>query len=91
MALSRFLSQYGMLGVLLLLCLLFSILTMREQHPTGEVAAGRLAESLRPDGEATPGSIGVGGSPKMRLAPVVIVAGDAEADRSFADHLAADL
>ncbi|MBD3237210.1 MAG: hypothetical protein GF330_10930, partial [Candidatus Eisenbacteria bacterium] len=46
---------------------------------------------LRPDGEATPGSIGVGGSPKMRLAPVVIVAGDAEADRSFADHLAADL
>jgi ribose transport system permease protein len=43
---SRFLSDYGMLGVLLLLCGLFSVLTLHEQHPNGTVAAGRILKRL---------------------------------------------
>jgi ribose transport system permease protein len=43
---SRFLSDYGMLVVLLLLCLLFSLLTIREQHPAGTAAADALAEYI---------------------------------------------
>jgi ribose transport system permease protein len=41
----RWLTDYGMLGVLLILCLLFSILTVAEQHPTGADAAEALADS----------------------------------------------
>jgi ribose transport system permease protein len=41
----RWLTDYGMLGVLLILCLLFSILTVAEQHPTGADAAKVLADS----------------------------------------------
>jgi len=43
-------SNYGMLGVLLLLSLLFSILTLRPQHPTGEAAARAIAPRLDPSG-----------------------------------------
>ncbi|MCP4544970.1 MAG: ABC transporter permease [bacterium] len=42
-------SRYGMLGVLLLLCALFSVLTLRPQHPTGGAAARRLAASISDD------------------------------------------
>jgi ribose transport system permease protein len=53
--LSRFFSDYGMLGVLLLLCLFFSILTVNEQHPTGTSAAASLAGELREAGEPRTG------------------------------------
>jgi hypothetical protein len=43
---SRFVRDYGMLGVLLLLCLLFSVLTLREQSPTGAGAAKSVMASL---------------------------------------------
>jgi ribose/xylose/arabinose/galactoside ABC-type transport system permease subunit len=43
---SRFVRDYGMLGVLLLLCVLFSVLTLHEQYPTGTQAAAALAEKL---------------------------------------------
>lgn len=43
---ARLLSEYGMFVVLLLLCLLFSLLTVREQHPSGEQAAVALSERL---------------------------------------------
>jgi len=43
---SRLLSEYGMFVVLLLLGLLFSLLTIREQHPTGEQAAVALSRQL---------------------------------------------
>jgi ribose transport system permease protein len=43
------LSSYGMLGVLLLLCLLFSILTLRSQHPAGEGAARAIAKRIGAD------------------------------------------
>ena len=45
-ALRRRLSGYGMLGVLLLLCVLFSVLTLQDQHPTGKRAAAELASEL---------------------------------------------
>ncbi len=47
LALTRLLRDYGMLIVLLLLCLLFSILTISEQHPTGATAANKVAGELR--------------------------------------------
>ncbi len=43
---SRIFSDYGMLGVLLLLCLLFSSLTLREQSPSGQHAADKTLKSL---------------------------------------------
>ncbi len=45
---SRFISQYGMLGVLIILGGLFSLLTLQEQHPTGEAGAKALMGELRP-------------------------------------------
>jgi ribose transport system permease protein len=47
-ALRRHLLDYGMMAVLLLLCLLFSVLTWSEQVPTGETAARAVAAELRP-------------------------------------------
>ena len=45
-ALHRFLSDYGMIFVLLLLCAFFSAVTLTEQNPTGETAARQLAADL---------------------------------------------
>jgi ribose transport system permease protein len=42
----RLLSDYGMLGVLVLLCLLFSILTIRDQRLTGRDAANKILGSF---------------------------------------------
>ena len=44
--LSRFVEDYGMIFVLLLLCGLFSVTTFNEQHPTGEAAADLLAQQI---------------------------------------------
>ena len=44
--LSRFLSNYGMLGILIILGILFSILTLRDQYPTGDDAARSLSKAL---------------------------------------------
>lgn len=43
---ARFFIDYGMLLVLLLLCFFFSLMTIREQYPTGEKAARKLAPEL---------------------------------------------
>jgi ribose transport system permease protein len=78
-AFSRFLSQYGMVFVLLLLCVFFSLATLREQHPTGADAAraleGQLIEATR------------AGAPGADAA-VVIVSRAGEADVRFARELA---
>ncbi len=42
----QILSDYGMLGVLLLLCLFFSVVTLEEQHPEGEDAANRVVPKI---------------------------------------------
>jgi len=66
-------SEYGMLGVLLLLCLLFSILTVREQHPGGSGAAEALFENVT---GVVPSS-----------ARLLIVARETDEDRAFAFSL----
>ena len=44
--LSRFLADYGMIVVLLLLCAFFSVLTWSEQHPADRAGAERLAAEI---------------------------------------------
>ena len=44
--LRRLLFDYGMVLVLLLLCVFFSIKTMSEQEPTGDTAARNLARDV---------------------------------------------
>jgi ribose transport system permease protein len=51
--LGRLARDYGMLGVLILLCILFSVLTIDEQHPMGEAAAKLVAERLPTSGTIT--------------------------------------
>lgn len=43
---SRILRNYGMILVLLWLCILFSLLTLKRQAATGEAAAGQLARMI---------------------------------------------
>ena len=69
----RFLSDYGMLGALFLLCAFFSWRTWDEQHPTGE-AAGQLVAS------AVEKAVGTKGG-------VLIAARDNDEDRLFAAAL----
>jgi ribose transport system permease protein len=45
--LSRFISDYGMVFVLLALCAWFSWVTLAEQHPSGAAAGKQLARELR--------------------------------------------
>ncbi|HVP07162.1 MAG TPA: ABC transporter permease [Candidatus Acidoferrum sp.] len=70
----RFLADYGMLIVLLVLCLLFSVLTLRDQFPTGVDAAESLSKLLTD--EPSTGCI-------------LIVSRDNAEDRQFADRLEA--
>jgi ribose transport system permease protein len=73
----RFLSGYGMLLVLLLLCAYYSWVTRAEQHPTGAVAARQLAKDLR---QAS--------SPGARL---IIIAQNSPEDAAFAATLRQEL
>jgi ribose transport system permease protein len=74
---NRFLSDYGMLVVLLVLGALFGVLTIKEQHPTG-IDAGRQVARL------IAGQFGA-------QASVMIVTRDTADDRDFADAAAAQL
>ncbi|MBN1213508.1 MAG: ABC transporter permease [candidate division Zixibacteria bacterium] len=65
----RFISDYGMVIVLAGLCLLFSLLTITEQHPTGVAAAEDLLKQIR---ELVPG----GG-------PVLVVTSGSPDDSEF--------
>ena len=73
--LSRLLTAYGMLCVLVLLAGFFSVATLQEQQPTGEAAARSLARQL--EGRSFAG------------ARVVIVGRGGEEDARFASALAA--
>jgi ribose transport system permease protein len=72
--LSRLLSAYGMLGVLLLLAAFFSIATIQEQHPEGEAAARSVAARLeRTDiAGATVVIVGRGGEEDVRFAEALL-------------------
>lgn len=72
-ALSRLLTDYGMIFVLAMLCAFFSIATYTEQSPTGEAAARQVASTL---------------TAQFGLQPaVLIVAGDRSDETLFADKL----
>ena len=51
----KLLSRFGTLFVLLLLCIFFSIATLKDQHPTDEGAARTLASRISRDYPGTPG------------------------------------
>jgi len=51
---SRFLSDYGMIFVLLLLCAFFSVVTYSEQSPTGEAAAKQVITAIQEQFGKTP-------------------------------------
>jgi ribose transport system permease protein len=73
----RFLFQYFMLIVLLALCVIFSVVTLSEQQPTGPAAAKQLAaDILRQFGKG---------------ARVLIAVRDLPEDAAFADALSAAL
>ncbi len=73
----RQLSDHGMVLVLALLCVAFSLLTFREYHPTGAVPAQELAAAIVRDFGAS--------------ARVIVVRGLTPEDEAFADTLKAEL
>ena len=74
---TRFLSEYGMIFVLLLLCAFFSVVTNSEQSPTGETAASQVASAVEKQFGKT--------------ARVLIAARDQPDDAAFAAKLERDL
>lgn len=76
--LRRFVTDYGMVFVLLLLCGFFSVITVSEQSPTGEAAAVQMSTQIR--------ELGL-----PREAPVLIAVGDQPDDAAFAARLEREL
>ena len=74
---TRFISDYGMVFVLLLLAALFSVLTLKQQHPTGATAGRQVAAAI----------IAAHGT----SAGVLIVTRDTGEDRAFSDAAGAEL
>ena len=70
---TRFFADYGMIMVLLLLCIFFSIVTHGEQSPTGEAAARQVLASISGQGAQSP--------------RVLIAASDQPGDAEFASTL----
>lgn len=85
---SRFLADYGMIFVLLLLCAFFSVVTYSEQAPGGDVAAKQIATIIRQQFETKPGQILTAFSNAPR---VLIVARDQPYDAAFETRLRAEL
>ncbi len=64
----KLLSDYGMIFVLIVLCVLFSVLTLKEQTPEGSAAAARLIEQInnefkKSDIILTVGAVNTGSGP----------------------------
>ncbi|MBM3834966.1 MAG: ABC transporter permease [Verrucomicrobia bacterium] len=76
-ALSRFVADYGMLFVLLLLCAYFSAATVEMQYPTGATAAQQLARQIL--------------TQFGKEAQTLIIARDTRDDAEFADALSDQL
>lgn len=76
-SLSRILSDYGMVFVLLLLCGFFSVVTYRDQSPTGGDAGRQLARAIKAE---------FGGSSR-----VLIVVRDLPDDAAMAERLRDDV
>ena len=73
-ALARFLSDYGVIGALVVLCIFFTAVTVAAQHPEGESGGVQLGERLAQK---------YGASTR-----VLIVVQDTEKDGDFAKALA---
>ncbi len=74
---TRWLADYGMIFVLLLLCAFFSVVTYSEQSPTGEAAAKQVGAAI--------------GEQFGKTARVLIAASDQPDDAAFAAKLERDL
>ena len=74
---TRWLADYGMIFVLLLLCAFFSVVTYSEQSPTGEAAAKQVSAAI--------------GGQFGKTARVLIAASDQPDDGAFAAKLERDL
>ena len=74
---SRFLADYGMIFVLLLLCAFFSVVTNSEQSPTGEAAAKQVITAIQEQFGKTP--------------RVLIAASDQPGDSAFAASIEREL
>ena len=59
-AVQRLFRDYGMLGVLVLLCVFFSIVTMSDQDPKGDDAAASLMQQLQETGTPVSGVLVIG-------------------------------
>jgi ribose transport system permease protein len=73
----KFVAEYGMVFVLLLLCAFFSVVTISDQSPAGEAAAAQVAGDIREQ--------------FGKSARVLIAAGDQPDDAAFAETLAREL
>jgi ribose transport system permease protein len=74
---TQFITDYGMILVLLLLCTFFSIMTYSDQSPTGEAAAKQVVSDIQQQ--------------FGRSARVLIAAGGQPSDRAFALHVEREL
>jgi len=74
---SRFLADYGMIFVLVLLCAFFSVVTYSDQSPTGETAAKQVVGAVREQFGKTP--------------RVLIAAGNQPGDSAFAASVEREL
>jgi ribose transport system permease protein len=77
MKITRFITDYGMILVLLLLCTFFSIMTYSDQSPSGDVAAKQVVSAIQQQ---------FGSSAK-----VLIAAGGQPGDAAFAMHIEREL
>jgi ribose transport system permease protein len=74
---SRFLADYGMILVLVLLCAFFSVVTYSDQSPTGEAAAEQVVSAIEQQFGKTP--------------RVLIAASDQPGDAAFAASIEREL
>ncbi len=74
---SRFLGDYGMVLVLVLLCVFFSVATYSDQSPAGDAAARQVAGAIRRQFGQTP--------------RVLVAAGNQPGDAAFAAGIAREL
>lgn len=71
--LTRLLSDYGMVLVLVLLCILFSFLTITEQTATGKNGAALLFDQIS--------------TQSLKTGRILVVSGTSEPEKEFADEL----
>jgi len=82
--LRELLNRYGMLLVLVALCALFSVLTLKEQMPKESAAVAELVERID-EGFVKTATIVALGAKNTDSAPLAEIVGRALAERGFTD------